>query len=91
MGAIARAIEADVLSRTGVNLRGAGGETGKAELEDAGVASSEAASVIEILRACEDARFSPDSVAIEAARESWKRARSVLERLMLPAGGGGAA
>jgi hypothetical protein len=88
MGAIAKAIEADVLAKTGVNLRGAGGETAKAELEEAGVPAADAASIIEILRKCEDASFSPDGVAIDAARETWKRAKSVLEALPAGAGSG---
>ena len=89
MGAIARAIEADVLVRTQVNLRGAAGETAKTELADAGLSGEDADKVIAILRACEDARFSPDGIGIEAARETWKRATGVLDAL--PSAGGGAA
>jgi hypothetical protein len=81
VGAVARAVEADVLLRTGVNLRGAASDTVKAELEDAGVDGETAASILGVLRACEDARFSPDGVGIEAARETWSRAREVLDAL----------
>jgi hypothetical protein len=81
MGAVARAFEADVLVRTGVNLRGAAGDTAKSELEEAGVTSEASESVISIMRACEDARFSPDAASIENARETWTRALAVLDRL----------
>ena len=81
MGAIARAVEAEVLARTGVNLRGAAGDTSKTELEQAEVGSEAAESVIAIMRACEDARFSPDGVGMETARETWTRAKDVLDRL----------
>ena len=90
MGAIARAVEAEVLVRTGVNVRGAGGDTARTELEEAGVSGEDADSVIAVLRACEDARFSPDGIGIETARETWKRAREVVDGLS-GAGGGGAA
>jgi hypothetical protein len=81
MGAVARAVEAEVLLRTGVNLRGAASDTVKAELEDAGIEGETAASILGVLRACEDARFSPDGVGVEAAREAWARARDVLDTL----------
>lgn len=87
MGAIARALEAEVLVRTGVNLRGAGGDVAKGELEDAGVAAEVAESVIAILRACEDARFSPDAAGIEEARETWSRAQAVLDGVSGAPGG----
>ncbi|MDB4936232.1 MAG: BatD [Labilithrix sp.] len=79
IGAIARAIEADVLAKTGVNLRGADTSTLKSELEAAGVTSARAKGVLAILRECEDARFSPDGVSIETARETWTRARALLD------------
>lgn len=81
MGAVARAVEADVLVRTGVNLRGAASDTVKSELEDSGVDAETAASILALLRTCEDARFSPDGVGIEAARDTWARARAVLDGL----------
>ena len=81
MGAVARSVEAAVLLKTGVNLRGAASDTSKGELEEAGVSEDDAAQVMSIMRACEDARFSPDAVAVTTARETWERARDVLERL----------
>ena len=81
MGAVARAVEASVLARTGVNLRGAPSDTSKGELQEAGVSEDDAAQVISVMRACEDARFSPDAVAVTTARDTWERARGVLERL----------
>ena len=43
--------------------------------------AEDAEEVIAIMRACEDARFSPDGVEPAAARETWKRARVLLDRL----------
>jgi hypothetical protein len=87
MGAVARAVEAEVLVRTGVNLRGAASDTVKSELDDASVAPEVASSILALLRACEDARFSPAGVGIESARETWARARVVLDELAGPGGG----
>ncbi len=81
MGAIARAVEADVLLRTDVNLRGAARETVKTELEDAGASSEQAEGILAILRTCEDARFSPDGVDIETARATWSQAKAALDEL----------
>lgn len=81
MGAIARAVEAEVLARTDVNLRGAASDTVKGELTDAGVDGDKADAILAILRACEDARFSPDGVDIESARATWTRAKAALDDL----------
>lgn len=81
MGAIARSVEAEALVRTGVNLRGAASDTVKSELEEAGVESEKAEGIIGVLRACEDARFSPDGVDIATAREIWTRACDVVDGL----------
>ncbi|MBX3191320.1 MAG: BatD family protein [Labilithrix sp.] len=89
MGAVARAIEADVVARAGVNLRGATGETAIAELTDEGVAADDARAIVDVLRACEDARFSPDGVDVAAARDAWSRARAILERVRGASGGKG--
>jgi hypothetical protein len=81
MGAIARAVEAEVLVRTDVNLRGAASDTMKTELEEAGASSEQAGNILAILRACEDARFSPDGVDVETARATWTRAKAALDEL----------
>ena len=81
MGAVARAVETEVLAKTTVNLRGVPAETARGELEDAGVTAEDATEVLAILRACEDARFSPDGVQTTTARETWERARTVLDHL----------
>jgi hypothetical protein len=78
-----------VLARTGVNLRGAAGDAGKTELEDAGVDAAHADDVVALLRRCEDARFSPDGVDIGTARETWASAKSALDALDLSHGGEG--
>ncbi len=84
--AVARALEATVLARTGVNLRGAAGDAAIAELERASVGRGASEEVVRLLRDCEDARFSPDGVTVAAARALWARANDVFDRL----GGGGA-
>jgi hypothetical protein len=81
MGAIARAVEAEVLARTGVNLRGAARDTVKAELEDAGATSGKAESILGVLRACDVERFSPDGVVNETARATWTRGKDALDAL----------
>ena len=88
MGAIARAIVSDVLARTGVNLRGAAGDAGKTELEEEGVDATSAKDVVELLRRCEDARFSPDGVDIASARETWASAKTALDAFGKSAGDG---
>ncbi len=81
MGAVARAVEAVVLAGTGVNLRGVASDTSKGELEESGVSDADAQEIAAIMRACEDARFSPDGVPTEQAREIWDRAKKVLDRV----------
>lgn len=43
--------------------------------------------MIAILRACEDARFSPDAAGIEEARETSSRAQAVLDGVSGAPGG----
>ena len=81
MGAVARAVEAAVLAKTAVNLRGAPADVAKTELEEAGVGLEDAAGVLGVMSACEDARFSPDGVDAKVARETWERARALLDQL----------
>jgi len=81
MSAIARAVEATVLARTGVNVKGTSREGAQAELGSADVDETTARAVLDVLRACEDARFSPDGVSIESARELWARAKDTLGKL----------
>lgn len=88
MGAIARAVEADVLAKTGVNLRGAASDTTKTELQDAGIGAEAVEGVLAVMRACEDARFSPDGISAERARETWSKGKSVLEGLRANADAG---
>ena len=89
IGAVARALEAEVLARVGVNLRGAAGATGKTELEEAGVSAGKAESIVALLRRCEEERFSPDGVEIETARETWAQAKNALDGLEGGGTGGG--
>ena len=81
MGAVARALEAAILATTGVNLRGVASDTSRGELEESGVSADDAREIVAIMRACEDARFSPDGVDAKSARETWDRAKAVLERI----------
>jgi hypothetical protein len=79
MGAIARAVHASVQAELGVNLRGSVGSAAQRELEDAGLGEATARSILEVLRACEDARFSPEGVAMSQARETWDRAQKAID------------
>lgn len=79
--AVARALEAAVLATTNVNVRGTAGEGAERELVDAGVSEDAAREVVAVLRACEDARFSPDGVTIDDARKLWTRAEDVMTRV----------
>lgn len=79
--AIARAVEADVLARAGVNLRGTSGEAALQELVDAGVSEAAAELVLELLSECERARFSPSGVPIAEARALFQRAAETLAAL----------
>ena len=81
MGAVARAIEAVMLAGTSVNLRGAPSQTSKRELEGSGVSEVDADEIATLMRACEDARFSPDGVHGETAKDTWERAKKVLDRV----------
>ncbi|MBX3227590.1 MAG: BatD family protein [Labilithrix sp.] len=76
--AIARAVEADVLAKHGVNLRGTSGDAALSELTDAGMDETKAKEVLAVVAACEDARFSPSGVEIEPMRALWKRALAAL-------------
>ena len=71
-----------------MNLRGAAGDAGKTELEEEGVDATSAKDVVELLRRCEDARFSPDGVDIASARETWASAKTALDAFGKSAGGG---
>lgn len=84
MGAVARAVQAAVVARTGVNLRGAALDGGADELVEAGVDAEKARLVIDVLKTCEDARFSPSGVSIDEARAAWQKGRDAIDGL--PAG-----
>jgi hypothetical protein len=76
--AIARALEAATVVHAGVSVRAAVGREVAARLERAGVAHADAASVAELLRECEAARFSPDATDVVAARDRWVRAQGAI-------------
>lgn len=76
LGAIARAIGASVLAKTGINVKGAASSTVRAELGEAGIENADA--IMGLLRSIEDARFSPDGTTIDDARKLWTRAKSEL-------------
>jgi hypothetical protein len=76
--AIARALEAAAVVHAGVSVRAAVGGEIADRLERAGVGHDAAASVAELLRECEAARFSPDAADVVAARERWIRAQGAI-------------
>jgi hypothetical protein len=81
VAAVARALEAEVLASTGVNVRGTSSDGAIRELIDAGVDEPAAKSLLDILSECENARFSPDGVAMGTARDLGKRAKEALARI----------
>jgi hypothetical protein len=81
LAAVTSATEAEVLARTGVNVRGTSRESAQRELLDAGVAAAAAKEVLDVLAACEDARFSPSGVSVARAKELWSRAKSAVDAL----------
>jgi hypothetical protein len=76
--AVARAIEAQLLANTGINVRGTAGEGALRELTDVGVPEAAAKAVLDVLSSCEDARFSPNSVPMDESRALWKRGTEAL-------------
>ncbi len=81
MSAIARAVEAAVLAKTTINVKGTSREAALEELTGADVEENVAREVLDVLRACEDARFSPDGVSSESARDLWSKAKTTLDRI----------
>ncbi|HEX4446804.1 MAG TPA: BatD family protein [Polyangiaceae bacterium] len=79
--AIARALEAATVVHAGVNVRAAVGGEVVDRLERAGVAHNAAATVADLLRECEAARFSPDATDVLAARDRWVRAQGAIRGL----------
>jgi hypothetical protein len=78
MRAIARAIEASVLSQTRVNVRGVDRASAIRELEDAGLDSASVEAIVAWLRSCDDASFSPVDFDIKEARKTWSEAKETL-------------
>jgi hypothetical protein len=79
--AIARALQAAAVAHCGVSVRGAVGVQVVERLEDAGATSDTAAQIAELLRQCEEARFSPDAADVQAARDRWAQARAAIRAL----------
>jgi hypothetical protein len=78
VAAVLRALEADVIARHGVNLRGTSGDAALRELEEAGAPDPHA--IRDVARACEDARFSPTGVSMADAKALEARARKALAK-----------
>jgi len=79
--AIARALEAATIAHAGISVRGAVGDEVTERLEGAGVSPDAAATVADLLRECEAARFAPDRADVIAARDRWARAQGAIRRL----------
>lgn len=81
LGAIVRAVGAVVLAETGVHLGATIGAAARDELREAGVSEATSTSLVDVLKSAEDARFSPEGVTAEAARDIWDRAEAALAAL----------
>jgi hypothetical protein len=79
--AIVRVLEAATVVHAGVSVRAAVGGEVVQRLERAVVRHDAAASVADLLRECEAARFSPDTADVLAARDRWVRAQGALRDL----------
>ena len=79
--AIVRAVETATVALLDVHVRGARADEVAARLEGAGVGGDVAREVEALLQDCAAARFSPEAVAIDAARARWVRARRALDAL----------
>jgi hypothetical protein len=81
LGAVTRALEASVLARTGVNLRGGSAEAMGGELRDAGVDDETVTELLAVRRACEDARYAPDGADVKDARALFDRFRAAFAKV----------
>jgi hypothetical protein len=94
-GASIRVLEAAATAHVGVNVRGVGGEAVASVLEREGVEPDTAAELRDLLEACAAARFSPDGVELDGARERASHVRALVDRLesgpqsARPSSGGG--
>lgn len=81
VSAVLRALTASLVRHTGVRAQGlAGNELVKA-LEEAGVSEEAAREASAIVRAGDDARFSPAGTSVDDARALWDRVTALLPRL----------
>jgi hypothetical protein len=62
-------------------VRGVGGEAVASVLERAGVDKRTATELRDLLEDCAAARFSPDGVEVDEARDRATRARALVDRL----------
>ena len=58
------------------------------ELVDVGVPDDTAKRAMDLIAACEDARFSPNALSIASARDLWGQAKDVLHDVGEPEAGG---
>jgi hypothetical protein len=79
--AIERALQSATVAHAGVNIRGALGAEVAERLVAAGIKKDVADRVAELLRECEDARFSPDATDVAGPRQRWVRARGAIRSL----------
>jgi hypothetical protein len=79
--AVVRVLEQAAIVKHDVNVRGITSSEAVRALEQAGARTEVARELVATIRACEDARFSPDGGGIDAARERWERAQKVVEDL----------
>jgi hypothetical protein len=69
------------VAHLGISVRDAVGPEVVERLERAGVPSSAASRIADLLRECEAARFAPDAADVVAARDRWVRAQGAIRTL----------
>jgi hypothetical protein len=79
--AIIRALESATIARAGVNVRDARVSEIAQRLQDQGVERGAAARFEELLRTCQNARFSPDAAPGTGLATQWKQARDAIGSL----------
>jgi hypothetical protein len=79
--AIARALQAATVARARVSVLDALAGEIVGRLEGAGVSRDAATQFAEVLRECEEARFSPEASDVGTVRERWAKAQAAIRAL----------
>jgi hypothetical protein len=79
--AIAHAIESATIAKLGVNVRGVTASDLAETLRERGLEDTRIAELRELLRECDDVRFSPQEGSADDVVGRWRRARALIDSL----------